>query len=111
MINIRHLRADGYEGVYFEDENGNTLGIERVDEFDEQDVAMGMDTYCIVLGTGQSAYGGVDSWSLDRPGHAMLVLTQETADELGTEFDAFEIDADPTELATIDPIVHRLIAE
>lgn len=45
MINIRHLRANGYEGVYFEDENGNTLGIERIDEFDEHHAERGrLDT-------------------------------------------------------------------
>ncbi|MBX3167679.1 MAG: hypothetical protein KF760_09715 [Candidatus Eremiobacteraeota bacterium] len=111
MMNIRHLRADGYEGIYFEDEDGNTLGIERADAFDEQDVAAGMNAYCVVLGTGQSVYGGIDHWRIDRPGHALLVLTQVAADELGTEFDAFEIDADPAKLATADLIVQRLIAD
>lgn len=110
-MNVGHIREDGYEGVYFEDEDGNTLGIERADEFDEQDVAEGMDTYCVVLGTGQSVYGGVDSWEVDRPGHGLLVLTAEAAEVLGTDFDAFEIDADPQQLAAVGPIIERLIRE
>ncbi len=111
MMKIGHLREDGYEGVYFADEDGNTLGIERADEWDAHDVAEGMDTYCIVLGTGQSVYGGVESWEVVSPGLALLVLTEEAAQVLGTNFDAFEIEADPRELAAVDPIVRQLIRE
>jgi hypothetical protein len=53
-MRVGYVREDGYEGVHFEDDDGNTLGIERADEFDEADIAAGMDTYCIVLGLGPS---------------------------------------------------------
>ena len=28
-MQVGHIRENGYEGVYFEDDEGNTLGIER----------------------------------------------------------------------------------
>jgi hypothetical protein len=66
-------------------------------EYDWPDPAVaGMDTYCVVLGTGKSVYGGIDRWAVDRPGHGMLVLTAEAAEALGTNFDSFEIDAGPS---------------
>ncbi len=110
-MRVGYVREDGYEGVHFEDDDGNTLGIERADEFDEADIAAGMDTYCIVLGSGQVVYGGVESWAVDAPGHAMLVISDEAAEALGVEFTAFDIDADPAELAAVDPVVQRLIVE
>ena len=49
-MQVGHIRENGYEGVYFEDDEGNTLGIERADSFDDDDVQNGLDTYCITLG-------------------------------------------------------------
>ena len=37
-MQVGHIRENGYEGVYFEDDEGNTLGIERADSFDDDDV-------------------------------------------------------------------------
>ena len=108
-MQVGHIRENGYEGVYFEDDEGNTLGIERADSFDDDDVQNGLDTYCITLGTGQTVYGGIDRWEVDEPGHAWLLITPEAAALLGTP-DAFEIEADEAELAEVDPIVQRLIA-
>ena len=81
---VGHIRENGYEGVYFEDDEGNTLGIERADSFDDDDVQNGLDTYCITLGTGQTVYGGIDRWEVDEPGHAWLLITPEAAAVLGT---------------------------
>jgi hypothetical protein len=53
-------------------------------------------------------YGGVESWAMDTPGHAMLVISDEAAEALGVDFTAFDIDADPAELAAVDPVVRRL---
>ncbi len=110
-MKIGYVHDDAFEGVYFQGDDGSSLGIERAATFDDRDVAAGMDTYCLVLGTGEAVYGGVASWEVDRPGHALLVLTDEAAQALGTEFDAFDIDADPGRLDEVDPIVTHLIRE
>ena len=78
-MQVGHIRENGYEGVYFEDDEGNTLGIERADSFDDDDVQNGLDTYCITLGTGQTVYGGIDRWEVDEPGHAWLLITPEAS--------------------------------
>ena len=40
---------------------GDSIEIQRALTFDAQDVAQGMDTYCVVRG-GASHYGGIVSW-------------------------------------------------
>jgi hypothetical protein len=66
----------GYEIGYVKDDNlnfeclairdqtsGDTLEIQRALEFDDQDAALGMATYCIAR-NGRSHYGGLVHWSL-----------------------------------------------
>ena len=55
----------GYEAVVFEDDlSGDGLSVQRTLEPDEQDVALGMDTYCVCLSSGSAVYGGVEAWSV-----------------------------------------------
>jgi hypothetical protein len=72
-----------YEAVVFLDEQtGDAFEIQRSLEFDDQDRAMGMDTYCLVLGSGPTHYGGVAHWTLDDSA-LELVLTTDAAAALG----------------------------
>jgi Immunity protein 10 len=50
------------EAVVIEDQaSGDAIEIQRALEFDDQDAALGMDTYCLVRG-GASHYGGITRW-------------------------------------------------
>ena len=55
---------------------------ECFDEDDEQEIKLGMDTYCLVVDPGQrTVYGGVLAYQIDSD-HLRFVLSQETADTL-----------------------------
>lgn len=58
------------------------LEIQKSLELDEQDVALGMDTYCLVTSSGRTVYGGVSS-CIYRAGALSLKLAPEAAKELG----------------------------
>ena len=50
------------EVIVIEDEGtGDTIEIQRALRFDAQDVALGMDTYCLVR-SGATHYGGIVRW-------------------------------------------------
>ncbi len=49
----------------YPDGDGQNLIFQLGLEFDEQDVALGMDTYCLSVETGATFYGGVTSCVLD----------------------------------------------
>ena len=73
----------GYEAVVFEDDlSGDGLSVQRTLEPDEQDVALGMDTYCVCLSSGSAVYGGVEAWSV-LDGVITLSLSDDAASELG----------------------------
>jgi hypothetical protein len=57
--------------VILDETSGDTLEIQRSLSFDEQDVAAGMDTYCLVRDAGATHYGGVESWGV---GDGILTL-------------------------------------
>lgn len=61
--------------VILDEESGDTIGIQRSLAFDEQDRALGMDTYCVTRG-GASHYGGLVTWRL---AHGVLALTLSSA--------------------------------
>ena len=57
--------------------------IECQEADDEQDVELGMDTYCLVVDPGQATYyGGVRECEL-RGGQLHLILTEQAAAKLG----------------------------
>jgi len=88
--------SDGVLSVMFAEDttgDGVCLGFQRAATFDEQDRALGMDTYCVTLGTGEAVYGGVDGWSL-AAGLLRLRLSAEAAEVLDLQRDVLiEFDA------------------
>lgn len=64
------------------DGGGERLELQRSFTFDDQDRALGQDTYCVVVGSGATHYGGVRWWRLGR-GALDLELTPEAAKTLG----------------------------
>ena len=46
------------------DGSGSRIEFQRSIETDEQDALLGMDTYCVCLGSGETHYGGLDAWSV-----------------------------------------------
>lgn len=73
-------------------DSGETFEIQRSIEFDEQDVALGMDTYCLFW-KGATYYGGIVEWGID--GYAFTVhLRTDAVAELGLPpLLAFDLDA------------------
>lgn len=49
--------------VIADEESGDTLEIQRSLTLDDQDLALGMDTYCLVRG-GAAHYGGVEAYEI-----------------------------------------------
>jgi len=87
MTQIGYLWDDDLacEVVVIEDEAGEQwLEIQRGLDFDEQDVALGMDTYCLVRDGAATHYGGVRIWNLAE-GVLTLHLTGEAAAALSLE--------------------------
>ena len=72
--------------VGFADHASNTkyyLILQRALEFDEQDVALGMDTYHIEwCGQENSGYGGISHFSL-QPSYAEIAFSPDAAEALG----------------------------
>jgi hypothetical protein len=75
--------ADERDGVY-----RDALHFQRSYEFDEQDVALGMDSvYAERNGQGQGGYGGVERVELHSD-HLRVVLGGDLADQMGdSEFE------------------------
>lgn len=46
------------------EKGGLRLELQKALEYDEQDVALGMDTYCLCTERGDCCYGGVKAWRL-----------------------------------------------
>lgn len=93
------------------DEDGPALMLmDRLSDYDEQDRALGMDTYCLCREHQITTYGGVVEWHLtDR--HLEIRLNEEAQAELGVD-DGFLIthDLDPDRLETIRAAVQRVLA-
>lgn len=62
------------------DGTGMRLEIQRALEFDEQDRATGMDTYCLCTERGATHYGGVVSWRLEHDVLEVLLDEQASAE-------------------------------
>lgn len=62
--------------------SGDTLELQRSIHDDDQDRALGMDTYCLVHDGAASHYGGLKSWSVEA-GTLTLRLTWRAARVLG----------------------------
>jgi len=67
MHEVGYVRddEDEYEVLVIGDETaGQWLEIQRSFDHDEQDVALGMDTYCLVRDSAATHYGGIVLWNL-----------------------------------------------
>lgn len=84
LAQVAYIRDEelNFEGLVMEDA-GNTFEIQRSLTIDDQDRALGWDTYCLVLGGGPTFYGGVLGWHLSEDHLLHLSLSQEAAAELG----------------------------
>ena len=58
--------------------------VQRSRTFDEQDRTLGMDTYCLVMDSGASHYGGVIGWQVDEANVLRLTLDDRAATALAT---------------------------
>lgn len=74
---------------------------------DEQDVALGMDTYCICTDNGACHYGGVASWHI-APGQLEIVLDEEAKQVL--DCDGFRIRIPADDEANIRAGLVRILA-
>jgi len=71
------------EVVVLSDETtGDRFELQRSIEFDDQDRAVGMDTYCVCMPWGATHYGGIGSWR-EHDGVLEISFTEEAAKALG----------------------------
>jgi hypothetical protein len=85
LLTIEDLSEDGTLTIGFSEEpdgGGRVLILMRAKSFDQKDVALGMDTYCLTDETGRTVYGGVVRHELSRD-TLRLVLEPEAARKLG----------------------------
>lgn len=64
------------------DGSGRRLEFQKALNFDVSDVEAGMDTYCLVVESGATHYGGVIGWAIEEHQLA-LHLDDGAAEELG----------------------------
>lgn len=67
-----------------DDGSGERLELQRALSFDAADIESGMDTYCLVVSSGASHYGGVLKWDVEECSLA-LTFDEVAAKELGVE--------------------------
>lgn len=65
--------------VIVDEASGDTIEIQRSLAFDEQDVALGMDTYCLVRG-GAAHYGGLARYVVSDGSLELYLSTTAAAD-------------------------------
>jgi len=74
MVGIRESASPNAWSMLFQ---------ECLDEDDEQEIELGMDTYCLVVDPGQrTVYGGVLAYQIEAD-RLRLVLSEKTAEVLG----------------------------
>jgi hypothetical protein len=87
---IRYAKGASESGAYMlgisenPDGSGWSLIFQLADEFDEQDEALGMATYCIATPDGRTHYGGVESCELLED-ELHLALSPRAARTLGLQ--------------------------
>jgi hypothetical protein len=85
---LDHLEPAVFNLAFAEDpdSDGPLLMFQRAAEFDEQDVRLKHDTYCIVTETQATVYGGIETWQLAE-GWLKLSLSARAAEALGIDRD------------------------
>lgn len=63
------------------DGSGQRIELQRALSFDDQDGALGQDTYCLVTDSGATHYGGIDRWAVEES-ELRLYLSAEAATAL-----------------------------
>ena len=110
MIRVGHVRDTdlNYEAVIIEDSaSGDDLQIQRSLDFDDQDHALGMATYCLVRG-GAAHYGGLVAWRVSGSSFVME-LNSEAAEALDLPA-MTEIPVDADGAALLAELLPRLVS-
>ncbi|WP_328996283.1 Imm10 family immunity protein [Kribbella sp. NBC_01245] len=98
-----------YEAVVFLDESsGTSFELQRALEFDAQDAALGLATYCLSNTLGATHYGGVETWNLT-PGSLTLSLSGEAAKALNLPR-TLQLHADAEELDQLGHHIRRILS-
>ena len=82
------------------DGSGARLEIQRATSFDEQDRALGQDTYCLCDEGGSTHYGGVVSWRI-AINMLEINLNSAAATALGAEGYTIELEISPEDYAKL----------
>ena len=85
---------------------GRRLEIQRSLQFDEQDEALGMDSYCLVT-DGGTHYGGVLSWDI---GGSTLRIELDTAAASALGASEFRVAFPRSESATVEAMLWTLLS-
>jgi len=90
------------------DGSGARLELQRALEFEEQDHALGMGTYCTCLTNGECHYGGIRKCTLKAP-QLLLEFSEKAASTLGIDEQlALELDIDSSSLDQIRKGIPRI---
>jgi hypothetical protein len=92
------------------DGSGLRLEIQRALEFDEQDRALGMDTYCLCTDSGATHYGGIVRHELSSP-WLTIVLDVSAAEALGTRGYRLRLAVDPAGFSEILAGIQRATSD
>lgn len=90
------------------DGTGERLELQRALSFDEQDIELGQDTYCLSTDDGRTCYGGVTNWTLEEQ-LLVLRLDAQSAMTLGVE-EGFGITVPPDDVVTVREGLTRVFA-
>ena len=89
------------------DGTGRRLEVQRPLQVDEQDVALGLDTYCLVTEEQATHYGGVLDWQIEES-MLHLDLTEDASRVIGAS--GFRITLPRSERATVQTALGLLLA-
>jgi hypothetical protein len=92
------------------DGSGQRLEIQCALEFDEQDRALGMDTYCLCMDSGATHYGGIIRHDLSPP-WLTIVLDARAAEALGTRGYRLHLAVDPAGFLAILAGIQRATSD
>ena len=89
------------------DGSGTRFEVQRSGTFDEQDRTLGMDTYCLVMDSGATHYGGVIGWQVDEANVLRLTLDDRAATALATS--SIEIALRPQDADVVSRAIPELL--
>ena len=102
-----NLRAQWLVLAEHPDGSGRRLEVQRPLQVDEQDRALGLDTYCLVTEEQATHYGGVLDWQIEESA-LQLALTEEASRAIGAS--GFRITLPKSERATVQAALALLLA-